>query len=108
MKFKIKIILTTLFLLSPSRLALANGAEGEYCNHMMGFNFGMNNFGFGWIFMVLFWIVIIIAILAFIKWVVSQNKTENKDKSALDILKERYAKGEINKKEFEEKKKDLN
>ena len=48
MKFKIKIILTTLFLLSPSRLALANGAEGEYCNHMMGFNFGMNNFIILW------------------------------------------------------------
>jgi putative membrane protein len=46
-----------------------------------------------------------------IGWLVDQGRTNRKmfpgEESALEILKRRYAKGEINKEEFEQKKKDL-
>ena len=61
--------------------------------------------GFGWGGMMIFWILFI----GFIVWLIWQNqpKQNNLDKTALQIAKERYAKGEIRKKEFEEIKENL-
>ena len=61
--------------------------------------------GFGW----LFGLVVLILIIWLVIRVVIQNNntTHSNDKTALDILKERYARGEINKNEFEEMKKSI-
>ena len=81
-----------------------------YPNMMGGFFGG----GLGWVGMVfgfIFFILVVIGIIFLIVWLVKrsnypgvENRTESK---ALEVLKERYAKGEITKDQFDNMKKDL-
>jgi len=76
-------------------------------NAMM--NFGFSGAGaFGWFVMILWWALIIAGIAALVKWLGREWRgTPSNGKTPLEILKERYARGEIDSKEFEEKKRKL-
>lgn len=67
--------------------------------------------GFGMLHMLLYWGVLILVVALLVKWLFARTGGEphprHHGKSALDILKERYARGEIGKEEFEQKKRDL-
>jgi|SRR3989344_3579656 len=90
---------------SPQVGGRGNPMMGTGWGNMMG---GWNGFGlFGWFSMIIFWLLLILGVIALIRYLSDAGKRKSEDKSPLDILKERYARGEIDKKEFEEKKKDL-
>jgi len=80
------------------------GPGGSYGGHMMGYGFGG---GYMWII----WIVLIGLVVYF---VVMQRRGDNpfvsgpdKRERPIDILKKRYARGEISKEEYERLKKDI-
>ena len=65
--------------------------------------------GFGWVFMLLFWVLVILGVAALVKWLaggVGENRPPP-GKNARQILEQRYARGEIEREEFEQKKRDL-
>jgi len=61
------------------------------------------------ILMLGFWIAVIIGIVFLVRWVLATGKKHEMrpEETALDILKKRYAKGEISKEEFETIKHDI-
>ncbi|MBI4160023.1 SHOCT domain-containing protein [Candidatus Wolfebacteria bacterium] len=60
---------------------------------------------FGGFMMIIIWT----ALIVFLVWLVREvaGKGKSGEKSALEILKERYVRGEIDRGEFESKKKDI-
>jgi len=72
---------------------------------MMGFG------GIGMIFGFIFFVLIVIGVILLIVWLVRRTGYSITDKTSirsLEILKERYVKGELTKEQYENMKKELN
>ena len=111
LSFGFSMVLISLFLASSRGIAIAQW--GGHRDWHMGSGM-MGGWGMGWfgmIFMWLFWVLVIVGLILLIKWLVQTTRkgtgTPNGGSRALDILKQRYARGEINKEEYEGIKKDL-
>lgn len=74
--------------------------------HAFG-EYGIGMGAFGMVFMVFFWVLIIVVIVYFVKMIMDKGKTGEIMESPEDILKKRYARGEISKEEFESMNKNL-
>lgn len=63
------------------------------------------NWGWGGGLMMILWIVLLVAIIFWIVRAAQRSGNQSsQSESAMDILKKRYARGEISKEEFEERK----
>ena len=76
-----------------------------YGGHMWGDNYGWSMMGFGTMF--IFWILVIVLIVLAVRWAMDRDGSRNSGNNALDILKERLARGEIEPAEYEERRKVL-
>ena len=77
---------------------------------MMGWGGGGAGLVGGGLLMLLFWGVLIVGAVVGVRWLWDQGRPaagRGQEESSLEILKRRYARGEIGREEFELKKRDL-
>ena len=64
--------------------------------------------GIALFFRILFWALIILAVIALVKMITKKgDDIDHEENNAINILKQRYAKGEIDRKEFLQMKKEI-
>lgn len=65
----------------------------------MAFLFGLLNLAF--------WVLLIVGLVYAIRWLIRKSEQDSGRSKPLDVLGERYARGEIGKEEYEQKRADL-
>ncbi len=101
----IKVVAASLILFGMDIPIAAWAQERPY--EYWGMHYMWGPWGIGMMLMMLvFWGLVIVTLVLGIRWLVTQHREPRTD-SALDILRQRYARGEINKEEFETKKREL-
>ncbi len=65
--------------------------------HWGDYGWGM---GFGWIAMFIFWVLVIVGVVFLVKSLVAGSGQRGTTETALDILKKRYARGEMTHEEY--------
>ncbi len=101
------------FILCLYPISSAFAQQGRYDSWGMGPGM-MGGWGMGWfggIFMIVFWILILVGLVFVIRWLIQatgkKGESGQRGSRAMEILKERYARGEIDKAQFEAMKRDL-
>lgn len=61
---------------------------------------GAAGFGLGWVFMILFWVLVILGVVYLMKQLFGAGKPGVEKESADEILKRRFASGEISREEY--------
>ncbi|MBI5223924.1 hypothetical protein HY990_05900 [Candidatus Micrarchaeota archaeon] len=82
---------------------MSYGGMMNYGN-MMGFGYGDS---WSWMIGMLFWILMFVVLILAIVWFYKNLNGSRSSISALELLDQRYVKGEISKKQYDEMKKDL-
>ncbi len=73
---------------------------------------GFDGMGWGWIglgfvHMLLFWALVILGIVVMARWLTQTRQGPSTRDRAMEVLRERYARGELSPEDFERMKRDL-
>lgn len=71
-----------------------------------GYGYGMMGYGWGWVMMIGIFILVVLGIIALVRYLQQLARPDKQVtyKTALDILNERYARGEMSDEEYQRKK----